>query len=122
MYRLLRGVSTKKSCEQVEQLPSAGRAAPTAKAQKKICWDFVHALFELAIWLQAGEDRAMHCGGQPSRFKNGLSAPISSAGEFAIRETMPRGHAMPPDAGVRAGVVRRAASPHAARCARAQPD
>jgi hypothetical protein len=24
------------------------------QAQKKICWDFVHALLELAAWLQAG--------------------------------------------------------------------
>jgi hypothetical protein len=32
--------------------------------QKKICWDFVHALFELAIWLQAGEDRAIAAGSQ----------------------------------------------------------
>jgi hypothetical protein len=29
------------------------------QAQKKICWDFVHALLELAVWLQAGEDRAI---------------------------------------------------------------
>jgi hypothetical protein len=29
------------------------------QAQKKICWDFVHALLELAAWLQAGEDRAI---------------------------------------------------------------
>jgi hypothetical protein len=32
------------------------------QAQKKICWDFAHALleFELAAWLQAGEeDRAI---------------------------------------------------------------
>jgi hypothetical protein len=31
------------------------------QAQKKICWDFAHALLELAAssWLQAGEDRAV---------------------------------------------------------------
>jgi hypothetical protein len=29
------------------------------QAQKKICWDSVHALLELAAWLQAGEDRAI---------------------------------------------------------------
>jgi hypothetical protein len=32
------------------------------QAQKKICWDFVHALLELAVGslaLQAGEDRAI---------------------------------------------------------------
>jgi hypothetical protein len=30
------------------------------QAQKKVCWDFVHALLELlAVWLQAGEDRAI---------------------------------------------------------------
>jgi hypothetical protein len=29
-----------------------------------MCCDFVHALFELATWLQAGEDRAIrYCGG-----------------------------------------------------------
>ena len=32
------------------------------QAQKKICWDFVHALLELAVWLQAGEDRAIAAG------------------------------------------------------------
>jgi hypothetical protein len=37
----------------------------------------VHALLELAIWLQAGEDRAAYCGGQPSGFKNGLPEPIT---------------------------------------------
>jgi hypothetical protein len=44
-------------------LPSAGRAAPTASAEKNY-WDFVHALRELAIWLQAGEDRAIAAGSQ----------------------------------------------------------
>ena len=29
---------------------------------KKICWDFAHALLELAVWLQAGEDRAIAAG------------------------------------------------------------
>jgi hypothetical protein len=32
------------------------------QAQKKICWDFVHALLELAVWLQVGEDRAIAAG------------------------------------------------------------
>jgi hypothetical protein len=35
------------------------------QAQKKICWDFVHALLALvalAVWLQAGEDRAIAAG------------------------------------------------------------
>jgi hypothetical protein len=34
------------------------------QAQKKICWDFVHALLELAAWLQlqSGEDRAIAAG------------------------------------------------------------
>jgi hypothetical protein len=32
------------------------------RAQKKICWDFVHALLELAVWLQAEEDRAIAAG------------------------------------------------------------
>jgi hypothetical protein len=26
------------------------------------CWDFAHALLELAVWLQAGEDRAIAAG------------------------------------------------------------
>jgi mannose/cellobiose epimerase-like protein (N-acyl-D-glucosamine 2-epimerase family) len=30
--------------------------------QKKNCWDFAHALLELAVWLQAGEDRAIAAG------------------------------------------------------------
>jgi hypothetical protein len=38
--------------------------ASRQQAQKKICWDFVHALLELAIWLQAGEDRAIAAGSQ----------------------------------------------------------
>jgi hypothetical protein len=34
-----------------------------AQAQKKICWDSVHALLELVeAWLQAGEDRAIAAG------------------------------------------------------------
>jgi hypothetical protein len=32
------------------------------QAQKKNCWDFVHALLELAVWLQAGEDHAIAAG------------------------------------------------------------
>jgi hypothetical protein len=32
------------------------------QAQKKSCWDFAHALLELAVWLQAGEDRAIAAG------------------------------------------------------------
>jgi hypothetical protein len=42
---------------------SSGRAAPTAGIEKN-CWDFVHALLELAIWIQAGEDRAIATGSQ----------------------------------------------------------
>jgi hypothetical protein len=34
------------------------------QAQKKICWDFAHALLELAVWLQAGEGRAIAAGSQ----------------------------------------------------------
>jgi hypothetical protein len=51
------------------------------QAQKKICWDFVHALLELAVWLQAGKDRAIaiaiHCGGQQSglRIKKAAVVP-----------------------------------------------
>jgi hypothetical protein len=32
------------------------------QAQKKICWDFAHALLELAVWLQAGGDCAIAAG------------------------------------------------------------
>jgi hypothetical protein len=32
------------------------------RLKKKICWDFAHALLELAVWLQAGEDRAIAAG------------------------------------------------------------
>jgi hypothetical protein len=32
------------------------------QAQKKRCWDFAHALLELAAWLQAGEDCAIAAG------------------------------------------------------------
>jgi hypothetical protein len=61
------------------------------QAQKKICWDFVHALLELAVSslaLQAGEDRAIAIAAgskadlksgcrplAPSGLKNGLSPP-----------------------------------------------
>jgi hypothetical protein len=38
--------------------------ASRQQAQKKICLDFVHALLELAAWLQAGEDRAIAAGGK----------------------------------------------------------
>jgi hypothetical protein len=52
---------------------SAGRAAPTASAEKKICWDFVYALLELAIWLRAGEDSAgaIAAGSQTAGKKTG---------------------------------------------------
>jgi hypothetical protein len=33
-------------------------------AKNKICWDFVHALLKLAIWFQAGEDRATAAASQ----------------------------------------------------------
>jgi hypothetical protein len=33
------------------------------QAQKKICWDFVNALLELAVWLQVREDRAIAAAG-----------------------------------------------------------
>jgi hypothetical protein len=31
---------------------------------KKNCWDFAHALLELAVWLQAGEGHAIAAGGR----------------------------------------------------------
>jgi hypothetical protein len=64
-------------------LSSAGRAAPTASAEKNY-WDFVHALRELAIWLQAGEDRAIAGGGQPSGFKKWLSSPTRAEGVLGV--------------------------------------
>jgi hypothetical protein len=71
MYRLLRGVSTKKSANRWNGChPQVER--PRQQAQKKICWDFVHALLELAIWLQAGEDRAIAAGSQAD-LKTGCS-------------------------------------------------
>jgi hypothetical protein len=33
-----------------------------SQGKKKICWDFAHALLELAVWLQAGEDHAIAAG------------------------------------------------------------
>ena len=51
------------------------------QAQKKICWDFVHALLELAVWLQAGEDRAIAAGSKADlksgcpRLLSGLAGP-----------------------------------------------
>jgi hypothetical protein len=52
-----------------ERLPLAGRAAPTASAEKKMLGfrARVHALFELAIWIQAGEDRAIAAGSQAGK-------------------------------------------------------
>jgi hypothetical protein len=35
-----------------------------AQKQKQICRDFVRALLESEIWLQAGEDRAIAAGSQ----------------------------------------------------------
>jgi hypothetical protein len=46
----------------LERLPLAGIEVSRQQAQKKICWHFVHALLELAVWLQAGEDRAIAAG------------------------------------------------------------
>jgi hypothetical protein len=40
----------------------ASRQQTQLVTQKKICWDFAHALLELAVWLQAGEDRAIAAG------------------------------------------------------------
>jgi hypothetical protein len=37
------------------------------QAPEKICWDFVHALLELAVWLQAGEDRAIAAGSKADK-------------------------------------------------------
>jgi hypothetical protein len=42
--------------------PLESTAVSRQQAQKKSCWDFVHALLELAVWFQAGEDRAIAAG------------------------------------------------------------
>jgi hypothetical protein len=64
MYRLLRGVSKKKIVRIVNSWNDCHSRVevPRQQAQKKICWDFVHALLELAAWLQAGEDHAIAAG------------------------------------------------------------
>jgi hypothetical protein len=52
------------------------------QAQQKICWDFMHALLELAVWLQAGDDRAVAIaagGGQQSGLKKRLSLSLVAA-------------------------------------------
>jgi hypothetical protein len=69
MYRLLRGVPTKTSCEQLERMSahSPVGASRQAASAEKICWDFVHALLELAVWLQSGEDRAIAAGSQADK-------------------------------------------------------
>jgi hypothetical protein len=46
----------------LERLPLSRVEVSRQQAQKKICWDFVHALLELAVWLQAGEDRVIAAG------------------------------------------------------------
>jgi hypothetical protein len=49
------------------------------QAQKKICWDFAHALLELAVWLQAGEDRAIAAGSRADK-KSGSAAVAAVRG------------------------------------------
>jgi hypothetical protein len=54
-----------------------------ARQNKKICWDFAHALLELAVWLQAGEDHAIAIAagsGQQSGLKKRLSSPSPRGG------------------------------------------
>jgi hypothetical protein len=51
------------------------------QSQKKICWDFVYALLELAAWLQAaGRGGPRYCGGQQSGLKKRLSSPSRGRG------------------------------------------
>jgi hypothetical protein len=56
----------------VEILPLAD--PDRQQAPKKICWDFVHALLELAIWLQTRDGRSIAAGSQADK-KNGMSSP-----------------------------------------------
>jgi hypothetical protein len=55
---------------------------PRQQAQKKMCWDFAHALLELAVWLQAsgrgaGEDRAIAAGSKADK-KSGCRCRLPS--------------------------------------------
>jgi hypothetical protein len=65
------------NCHPRIERPSWLWSGPDSKRRKKICWDFVHALLELAVWLQAGEDRAIAAGSQAD-LKNGLSLSSES--------------------------------------------
>ena len=50
--------------------------------KKKICWDFAHALLELAVWLQAGEDHAIAAGSR-AVLKSGCR-PLVGAGAGSV--------------------------------------
>jgi hypothetical protein len=66
----------------------ANLALATRKVEKKICWDFAHALLELAVWLQAGEDHAIAAGSR-AVLKSGCR-PLGARGTT-------RGRALPLD-------------------------
>jgi hypothetical protein len=51
-------------------------------AQQKSCWGFVHALLELAAWLQAGEDRAIAAGSKADK-KSGCR-PLGPLFPFSV--------------------------------------
>jgi hypothetical protein len=49
---------------------------PDSKSGIKICWDFVRAIFNTPVWLQAGYYLAIAAQIPAERAKNGLSAPM----------------------------------------------
>jgi hypothetical protein len=65
-----------------------------------MCWDFVHALLELAVWLQAGEDRGIAAGSKrlssPSSRQDFIRIPSSGCNQNrAGSRGMPR-ESIPP--------------------------
>jgi hypothetical protein len=67
------------------------------QAQKKICWDFAHALLELAASsLASGRGGPRYCGGQQSGLKKRLSAYPKPQKELQLRSPMHRGFPLGP--------------------------
>jgi hypothetical protein len=99
MYRLLRGVSTKKIVRIVGTIATRGSRVEVSRqqAQKKICWDFAHALLELAVSsLASGRGGPRYCGGQQSGLKKRLSAYPKPQKELQLRSPMHRGFPLGP--------------------------
>jgi hypothetical protein len=76
VYRLLLATTGRvndKNARRSGTIATRGLSGFDSKRRKQMCWDSVHGLLELAVWRQAGEDRAVviaYCGGQPSGCKN----------------------------------------------------